>query len=360
MTPPLASTHRPLRSILLIMWLSWIFLSPHAAARIVHDMSGDAVTVPSRIERVVTLGATPVLNSLVFAVGGGDRIINGLPEFALQPRWNYQYLFAPHLAGRPSLSNADRTPNMEALLAAAPDLILTMDRSSAQTLRRVGLPAFHLSWARPGEVKIAIGLLGDLLGNPAAARRYADRFDALIGEVGRTVGQSRQRHPRVLYFNPRTLSRPHPIADWWIDAAGGISVTAGRAAGASSFGMEQLLAWDPDILIVSSPAEVATVRSDPRFSRLQAVRDGKVFSTPCGAHIWGNRTAEQPLTVLWAATQFHPVAFADVDLIERTQAFYRDLFATSLSRAQVAEIINGGPSRRRASHTHPSLLENPA
>lgn len=331
-----------------------LLLPAQAAARIVRDMSGAPVEVPARIERVVTLGATPVLNSLVFTVGGGRRIINGLPEFAMQPRWGYQYLFAPHLAGKPSLANADRTANLEALLAAAPDLILTMDRSSAQTLRRVGLPAFQLSWAEPGDVKTAIALLGELFGNPAAAQRYAARFDGTIGEVERLLRQAQPPRPRVLYFGPRTLSRPHPIADWWIQAAGGTSVTAGLP-GNGAFNLEQLLAWDPDILIVSNPDEAASVLADPRFAPLKAVRARRVLVTPCGAHLWGNRTAEQPLTVLWAAKQFHPQVFAGIDLVERTRSFYRDLFGARLSRAQVAEILAGGPKRRDAGTPSPSL-----
>jgi len=330
---------------MLLTVLMWgLLVCGHSAARVVHDMSGAAVELPARVERVVTLGATPVLNSLLFALGAGDRIINGLPEFALQPRWNYQYRFAPHLAGRPSLANADRTPNLEAMLLAEPDLILTMDRASAQTLRRVGLPGFHLAWAEPDDIKAAIALLAEVLGEPAAARRYAVHFDTVLDEVGRTLREASPVRPRALYFNPRSMSRPHPIADWWIEAAGGISVTAGRGSGAGSFGLEQVLAWDPDVLIVSSPAEAASVLADPRFAPLRAVRTGRVLVTPCGAHIWGNRTAEQPLTVLWAATHFHPEAFAHVNLSEHVQAFYRDVFQTLLSPDQVADILAGGPT----------------
>jgi len=333
-----------LRALLSCVLACCLMLPGAGAARVVRDMSGDALELPARVERVVTLGATPVLNSLLFALGAGDRIINGLPEFALQPRWNYQYRFAPHLAGRPSLANADRTPNLEALLLAEPDLILSMDRASVQNLRRVGLPAFHLAWAEPGDIKTAIALLADLLGTPDAARRYAAHFDRMLDTVEQGLRDASPVYPRVLYFNPRSMSRPHAIADWWIAAAGGISVTAGRGAHAGSFGLEQLLAWDPDILIVSSPAEAASVRSDPRFAALRAVRDGRVLVTPCGAHIWGNRTAEQPLTVLWAATHFHPEAFAHINLGEHVQAFYRDVFATPLSPEQVADILAGGPS----------------
>ncbi|MCW4454859.1 ABC transporter substrate-binding protein [Flavobacterium sp. MXW15] len=328
---------------LLLLLLSLAAPAWATPTRVVHDMAGDPVRVPQRIERVVTLGATPVLNSLVFAVGRGEHIVNGLPGFARQPRWGYQYRFAPHLIGRPSLSNVGRTPNLEALLGAAPDLVLTMDRSSAQSLRRLGLPAFQLSWSQPDEVKTAITLLGGLLDNPAAAERYVARFDALVGEVETALHAQPLPRPRVLYFNPKTLSRPHLIAEWWIRTGGGDSVTADRGAHAGAFGLEQLLAWDPDILIVSGSEELESVHRDRRFARLRAVRTGRVLVAPCGAHSWGNRTAEQPLMALWAAHQFHPQAVRHIDLVERTRDFYRDLFGVALSRAQAGEILAGGP-----------------
>lgn len=338
-----------LRSSLLFLAFATFHVQA-AESRVIEDMAGDTVTVPARVARVATLGAGPVLNSLVFAVGEGRRIVNGLPEFARKPRWGYQTVFAPHTAHLPSMQNADRTPNLEALLGAAPDTVLTMDRASADALRRAGIPALYMAWRRPEDVKAAVRLLGQLFDRQQAAERYAKRFDRMIAGVEARLRDVRAR-PRVLYFSPRTLTQPHLVAEWWIRAAGGESVTDdGRSIEARSFTLEQLLAWDPDILIVSSREEAQILGREARFSGLKAVRAGRILVAPCGAHTWGNRTAEQPLTVLWAAKHFHPEAFGDVDLVGETQAFYRDLFGTELSAAQVREILDGGPRGAPISH----------
>lgn len=329
-----------------LLGLLLVFLALHATAaptRLLVDMAGDRVTVPARVERVATLGAVPVINGLIFAIGEGRRIVNGLPEFARKPRWNNQTVFAPHIARLPSLQNADRTPRLEALLDAAPDVVLTMDRASADLLRRAGLPALYLAWRQPEDVKTAVRLLGRLFDSPQAAERYAERFDRMLAGVSARLRGARVR-PRVLYFSPKTLTQPHLVAEWWIRAAGGDSVTDdGRRFESRSFTLEQLLAWNPDILIVSSHDEAEALRQEPRFASLEAVRTGRILVAPCGAHTWGNRTAEQPLTVLWAAKQFHPALFGDVDLVAETQIFYRDLFGTALSTAQVREILDSGP-----------------
>ena len=148
--------------------------------------------------------------------------------------------------------------------------------------------------------------------------------------------------PRVLYLQPGTLTQPRLIAEWWIPAAGGISVTDdGRTAESRTFSMEQVLLWDPDILIVTDPKDVTLVGNDRRFRQLKAVQAGRVHVVPVGAHTWSNRTAEQPLTLLWAAKTFHPARFADLDLAAETASFYREFFGYTLSEAQVREILSG-------------------
>lgn len=327
---------------LLLVFCSSLTLA--APPRVLHDMAGDAVTLPERVERIATVGPVPVLNSLVFATGEGKRIVNGLGLFGKKRRWSYQTVFAPHIATLPTSQNADYAPNLEALLQLAPDAVLTMDRASAETLRHAGLPTLYLAWRQPQDVKAAARLLGRVFDKPQAAERYAERFDAILARVAGTLSQSASARPRVLYFNPATLTQPHLVAEWWIRTAGGESVTDdGRSVESRSFTMEQLLAWDPDILIVSGFDEAATLRREPRFAGLKAVRAGRVLVAPCGAHTWSNRTSEQPLTVLWAAKQFHPRLFADVDLMTETRRFYRDIFGVSLSAAQVGEILAGGP-----------------
>jgi iron complex transport system substrate-binding protein len=333
-----------LRFLCLLIFIGPSIAQAAAQPRIMFDMADAPVPVPQRIGRVVTIGPVPVLNSLIFAVGEGRTIANGLPEFAKHPRWGYQAVFAPQTAALPSMQNPDNTPRLEALLQTRPDAVLTMDRPGAERMRRLGLPALYLSWTKPEDVKSAIRLLGRLYSRPHAADRYVQRFDGILAKVEERLRQENPARPRVLYFNPATLVQPHLIVEWWIRAAGGESMTDnGRSIESRSFTMEQLLAWNPDFLIVVSREDAETVLREPRFAGLTAVRERHILVAPCAAHTWANRTAEQPLAVLWAAKQFHPSLFGGVDLVAETQRFYRDIFGVSLSQAQIEEILAGGP-----------------
>lgn len=336
---------KTLRRLAVVLALLFSAFGQARAERIAEDMAGRAVRVPDTIGRVATIGSVPVLNSLVLAAGKGATIANGLPPNLGGPRWKYQYLLIPGLDGRPVIQSPEGGPSVEDLLALAPDVVLTMDRRTVEMAERVGLPALYLSWRKPDEVKAVIGLLARLHGTPEAAAAYAQAFDGLLGRVAaRLAPRPGNERPRVLYASLKRLTQPHLIAEWWIAQAGGRSVTDdGRAAESVTFSLEQLLAWNPEVLLVASPAEVAEAYADPRFAGLAAVRHRRVHALPMGLHSWGNRTAEQPLTVLWAASVIHPGLFADLDLPAEVTAFYRAVFGFALTPEMAAEILAGRP-----------------
>jgi iron complex transport system substrate-binding protein len=311
--------------------------------RKVTDMEQQEVTLPVQIRKVATIGSVPPLNSLMFAMGAGDMLVNGLPEpFARGSHWKYQAVFSPAIASKPMMQGPDRMPDIEALLQAAPDLVVTMTRLLVDVMRRRHLPVVFLAWREPDDVKATMRLLGEIFDKPAVAERYATYFDGVVARVAAAVAQAGARRPTVLYLSAATLEQPHLIAEWWITAAGGTSVTNdGRSTESKKFTLEQLFTWDPDVLILNSPSDRQIIAQDKRFQRLKAVANRQIHLIPVGAHTWAHRTVEQPLTVLWAAKTLHPGVFADMNLHAEVQHFYTTFFGVTLSEAQVQEILDG-------------------
>ena len=322
--------------------LSTLRVHAQPATRKVTDMAGREVELPARIQRVVTLGSLPVLNSFVFTMGEARTIVNGLADFA-QPHWKYQNVFAPQLAGQPTMQLPNREPQVEAILQARPDVVLTLHREAVDRLAALGVRVVYLSWREPEDVKACMALIGQVFGKPDTALAYQQWFEGTLASIkGGLAGLADSQRPRVLYLQPDTLTQPRLIAEWWIPAAGGISVTNdGRKTESRSFSMEQVLAWDPDVMILTTPQAVRLVRTERAFAGLRAVRSGRLHVVPVGAHTWSNRTAEQPLTLMWAARTFHSQRFASLDLSKQAWEFYAKYFGTKLSDAQVAEILSG-------------------
>lgn len=307
------------------------------------DMAGRRISLSAPATKIATIGPVPVLNGFAFALGEQAAIVNGLPPSLGGPRWWMQYRAAPGLDQRPVIQSADGLPALETILGLAPQLVLTMDRRTIDTLDKFGLPVVFLAWRQPEDVKAVIRLLGELLGRREAAETYCRYFDETLGKVAAKVDSIPQdQRPRVLYASLARLTQPHLIAEWWIAKAGGRSVTDdGRNVESLTFSIEQLLAWNPEVMILANRDEIAAAYADPRLAELSAVRNHRIFSVPLGTHVWGNRTIEQPLTVLWAAGLFHPDLFQDLPVRREMTDFYARFVGLSLSSDDIERILAG-------------------
>lgn len=312
------------------------------AEHTVTDMAGRVLKVPDKITRVGTIGPVPVLNSFVFAMGEAASIANNLPPNLGGPRWHFQYVVAPNIAKLPVIQTGNG-PSIEGVAALAPDVVLTMDRPTLELLQRTKIPTIFLAWRQPDDVKAAVRLLGVLYDKPDMAEAYCRYFDATLAKVGARIDKlAPDQRPRVLYGSLRRLTQPHRIAEWWIARAGGRSVTDdGREREAFNFSMEQVLAWNPEVIVVSSPSEVADAYADARLTSVAAIRNKRVYAVPMGVHTWGNRTIEQPLTILWAAKLFHPDLFGDVAMRDEVRSFYASFFKTTLNDDDINVILEG-------------------
>lgn len=319
-----------------------ILLATTAQARDITDMTGRTVTVPDTIETAITLGSVPVLNSFVEASGNGGKIVSGLPErFAKSGRWNMQYVFAPQIKDGLDLQDADYAPTIEQILVLKPDVALTFDQATTDILDANGVATVMLKVQTPDQAKDAVALLADLFATPEAGPRYAAFFDRILADVSaRLASVPEEARPRVLYINPKSMSQPHLIAEWWMKAGGARSVTDdGRSTETLSLTTEMVVGADPDVVMVADPKDVDALKADANLSQLRAVKEGRIFVTPVGAHIWGNRTSEQPLSVLWAATRLHPDLFPEAELRVTVHGFYRDVFGVDLTDEQLTAIL---------------------
>lgn len=314
----------------------------HAAALV--DMAGRQVELPANVRSVATIGSVPVLNSLVFAAGAGNRIVNGLSGNLDGPMWKYQEIFSPGMSGRPVLQNGARTPDLEAIMKAQPDAVLTMDLGTVAAMERIGIPVLYLSWKDPDDVKKAVMIVAALFGRSEIGKEYARYFDDVLERIRtRLRSLPESRRPGVLYCSSlKDMTQPHLIVEWWIEAAGGRSVTSdGRKAENLSYSLEKVLLWNPDVLLLPDMKEVGNAYADQRLKTIKAVANGKVYASPVAAHLWAHRTAEQPLMVLWAAKKFFPDEFADLDLESEMHDFYLKFFGYQMSRSEAKKILKG-------------------
>lgn len=316
---------------------------PESAEKTVTDMAGRKVTLPAEVKSVATFGSIGVLNAMVETLGCGDRIINEMSStFTKTDQWKYQYVFAPQIKDGPLFENADREIQIEAVLQAAPDLCLCMTKEAMKTLEERGLNVVYLQWKTLDDVEPCITLLGEALGAQEVAADYLKWFDETVARAEALAAKIPEADRRtVLYGSITSLTQPHLIAEWWIPEAGGISATKDRPSDGESYEytLEDLLKWNPDVMVASTQKMVAEIKADSRLSGVKAVANNALCSIPTVAHVWGNRTTEQPLTILWMMNKLYPEVMTNEMLAGEIGNFYGHFFKTDLTQEQIAEII---------------------
>lgn len=311
--------------------------------RTVTDMAGRTVTLPKKIERIGTFGSVGVLNAFVELMGDGSKIVNQMPaNFTKNDAWKMQYEFAPQIAQGPLFESDGKEILIEEVIKSKIDVCFTMTKETATLLEDNNVACVYLDWNDVNDVKTAVTLMGEVLNKEETAKKYIAYIDATLAkatELMKNISDADKK--TVLYGNPIEFTQPHIIAEWWIAQAGGKSVTDnGRTENRYEYTMEDLLKWNPQVMIVSNKKLVEEIKANPNYAGITAVKDDAFHVIPTVAHVWGNRTVEQPLTVYWTMHHLYPEIMPRDELSKEITTFYKDFFLYDMSEEQVADIID--------------------
>ena len=96
----------------------------------------------------------------------------------------------------------------------------------------------------------------------------------------------------------------------------------------SEISYEQLLAWDPDYIILASDATytVSDVLADQNLALCKAVTEGKVYQIPNKAEAWDSPVPSGILGALWLTSILHPEVVSDTELAELIDEYYETFY----------------------------------
>lgn len=311
--------------------------------KVVKDMAGRDVEIPEKIESIGTLGSVGVINTFVELMGDGDKILNEMPaNFTKGDQWKMQYEFAPQISKGPLFESDSREILIEEILKSKVDICITMSKDTVKILEENNIPCIYLEWNDMDNIKDAVNLMGEVLNKKDVADKYITYVDDKIKDIDElTKDLKEEDKTKVLYGNPIEFSQPHVIAEWWIKKAGGISVTDnGRADDSFEYTMEDLLKWNPEVMILTNEKLVEEVTGNPNYSEIDAVKNNRIHIIPTVGHVWGNRTVEQPLTVMWTIHHLYPELMPKEKLEKEIKDFYKEFFNYDLKDEQITEIID--------------------
>ena len=321
---------------------------PRVLAASVVDATGRTVTAPDRVMRIYPAGppAAVMLYTLApdLLLGWIEPIRPEareflLPEVAARPQ-------IPRLTGRGSI-------NLDALTSLKPDLIVdigTVDNDFKSLAERVqqqsGVPYVLLD-GHLDRVGATYRALGQLIGRSEQAEKLASAAETTIAIITqRSAAVPSDARPRVYYARDgsglQTGFGGTMIAES-IEFVGARNVAAELHGAHGVATIEQVRAWNPEIIIASDAVFAANVRKDPDWAAIAAVKSGRVYLSPRLPFGWVDfpPTVNRLIGLWWLAKIFYPDRFPE-DIKPLTRDFYTAFYHVTPTAAQIERVLAGG------------------
>lgn len=309
--------------------------------REITDVLGNVVEIPAEVDAIAS--TYPAVEQIFLLLGAEDRAVavnttNTTNELLLE--------LAPVYADLPVIFETGGDFDAEALLAADPDVVITTSQDYADAIAEVGIPAVVAMATSVDRLKETVNIVGEILGTEDRAQELIEYYEGNMQQAtDRTDALSDDERTRVYYATgngPLNTEAKGSIVTDWIEMAGGLNVAteAGVEGMFIEISAEELLSWDPEVIMCTSVASCDEFRTDAVFAGITAVQNGAVYPAPKGTFVWSVRSAEEATMTLWAATKIQPEMFADIDYVQVTKDFYEQFYGYTLTDEQVATILN--------------------
>lgn len=298
------------------------------------DQDGRTHTIAQPVERVVSPYA--LAPYLAYAVGAGDRVVaagflgardpDGIAAMTrIDPRFPDLVAFG-----------TQDTTNVEAIAALAPDVVFGSARSAwIPAVEALGVPVVVFEGESKERLEASMRLVGAIFGPDAAARAEAwiAYYDDVVGRVV-TWTSVLDTLPRVLFTGTsRTrVASGQMYQSFLIEAAGGVSVSAGLGGYWNDVSVEQVLTWAPEVVLVPpyGQASVAAVLEDETWRLVPAVREGAVVRVPKLVAPWDTPVPDSVLALVWLTEVLHP-GLIGLSCVDEAAFFYRRFYGYEIS-----------------------------
>lgn len=320
--------------------------------REITDMAGRTMTVPAEIDSVFSTG--PVAAIYLYTL---------VPDKLLG--WNYELndveksIILEQYHTLPNFGQGDAI-NYEAVIAAGPTIALnvtsinegSMDDSDTLA-EQLGVPVVMVS-SDLLDAPAVYRFMGELFGvedQAEALAAYAEEtFNAISG-----LDIPDEEKVRIYYGNGEDSLETAPAGSYHgqiIDLVNAINVADLELGDGSrvQISAEQLLAWDPDVIIVNGEpkadmtgsAAAEAILTNPIFATLKAVQNGAVYGTPNAPFSWVDRPPgpNRIVGMRWLSGLIYP-EYLNYDVDDEVREFFQLFYHVELSDEQLTNLYNG-------------------
>jgi iron complex transport system substrate-binding protein len=242
------------------------------------DATGKSFTIETPPKRVAALSPSAV--ELMYAVGA--------TPIARPSSANY-----PEQAKSVTAVGTSYQPNFEQIAAQNPDFIFTDAQIHSpqvvSELAKLGVPVFSIRVQHVADVMSSLRLVGDIMGMSENGEKAAKDLETKLDNVQAKLPPADQRPTVFLMIGTADAfwgAKPDAFSGDVIARLGAKNLVESgpdttQFPGFTSYSMEQLVALDPDVILVMSvspnaPPTTRQLSGNPAWNGLRAVKSGRV------------------------------------------------------------------------------------
>ena len=326
-----------------------------AETREITDMAGRKVTVPTAENIESVLSAGPVAAIFLYMV---------VPDKLLG--WNYELndveksIILDKYQDLPNFGMGDAV-NYEAVIAANPTIAINSGKindamvSDCDALSEsLGIPVVAVDNELNNSAE-AFRFMGELLGVEDHAEELAQYAEQVFTDINVLSDIPEEKKVSVYFGNGEDSLETAPRGSQHaqiLDAINAVNVADLELGDGSrvQISAEQLLAWDPDVIVVngepkadkSGSSAAEDILSNPDYASLKAVQDQKVYGTPNAPFSWVDRPAgpNRLIGMRWFSALIYP-EYIKCDINEEIHKFFDLFYHVDLSDEQLENVLKG-------------------
>ena len=326
--------------------------SEAAGEREITDMAGRTVVVPDEIETVFSSSTVTAIFMYTLAP---DKLLG----------WNYELneleksIILEEYHDLPNFGMGDSI-NYEAVIAADPTIAVNVGTINDKMIsdcdklsKSLGVPVVAVDGDLSASAE-AYRFMGELLGEEEQAEKLASYAEKTFADIEK-MEVPEDKKVRIYYGNGEDSLETAPAGSAHgqiIDMVNAVNV-ADLEMGEGSrvqISAEQLLAWDPDVIVVNGEPKADTsgasaaeaILANPDYASLKAVQDQQVYGTPNTPFSWMDRPMgpNRIVGIRWLSGLIYP-EYLNYNVDEEVKEFFDLFYHVQLTDEKLENIYSG-------------------
>ncbi len=318
------------------------------------DMAGRTVEIPTEIKKAYS---TSQIGIIILYTINPDKLAGW--GFALLPEEKKyisdKYYNLPVLG---TWSGKNGTGNIEEIIKVHPDVIFSIGTIddfqktlSDKIQEQTGIPVVMVDGPLDKQNEV-YEFLGDIMEEQDRCKELSEYCSKTISDIKMQVEKvPKEKRLKVYYAEGQKGLETDPKGSFHtevLDFVGGINVAdvpMQKGYGRSQVSLEQLLKWNPDIIITGYDKETGgeffkDVFDNSDWKSIKAVKDKRVYQIPAYPFDWFDRppSVNRIIGVKWLAKLLYP-EYIEVNMVAEVKDFYEKFYHKKLTDDEVKQLI---------------------